>query len=69
MHTFILFPILHDARRPREQGSRYFTYLSRTISLTKLSEMASLADSGRVQNAMKYCLKLRKTGTAGQRVE
>ena len=37
--------------------------------LTNLLEMTSLAASGRLQNAIKYCINVRKTGLTGIRVE
>ena len=43
-------------------GPRTFTHLSRTVRLTNLSDMTSLAASGRLQNAIKYCTKAHKTG-------
>ena len=47
---------------------RNFTDLSGTISLTKVLDMTSLAAYSRLQNATKYCAKVRKTGVA-DRVE
>ena len=49
-------------------GSRNFTHLSRTIGLTNLLDTTSLAASSRLQNAMKYCTKVRKTSPAGQKI-
>ena len=43
-----------------------FTCLSGTVDLTDLPDMTSLAVSGRLQNATKYCTKLLKTGAAGR---
>ena len=48
-----------------KRGSPNFTHLSRTISLTKLLDTISLAASGRLQNAIKYCTKVCKIGAAG----
>ena len=48
-----------------EQESRNITHLPWTISLTNLPDMTSIAASGRLQNAVKYCTKVRKTGVAG----
>ena len=45
--------------------SRNFANLSGTASRRNLSDMTSLAVSDRVQNAIKYYTKLRKTGDAG----
>ena len=39
------------------------------IGLTNVPDMTSLAASGRLQNAIKYCAEVRKTGPAGQRME
>ena len=46
-----------------------FTHLSRTVCLTYMPDITSLTASGRLQNAIKYCLKVRKTGPGGQSVE
>ena len=51
------------------RGSRTFAGLSGTIGSQNLPNMTSLAASGRLQNAVKYCTKVRKTGPADQRVE
>ena len=40
-----------------------------TIGLTVPLDVISLAVSGQVQNAFKYCTKVRKTSPVGQRVE
>ena len=45
-----------------KQGSRNFTHLSRTIGFT------NLAAPGWLQNVIKYCTKVRKTGPVRQRV-
>ena len=47
-----------------KRGSRNFTNLSGTDSLTNLLDTSLLAASGRLQNAIKYCTKVRKTGVA-----
>ena len=52
-----------------QQLSQNFAYLSGTIDLTNLPDMTSLATSGRLHKATKYCAKVRKTGPAGQTVE
>ena len=59
------------SRERFKRGSPNSTHLSETIGNTKLpdSHMASLAASGRLQSAIKYCTKVDKTGPAGQRVE
>ena len=48
-----------------QRGSRNFTFLSGKIGLTDLPDMTPLADSGQLQNAIKYCLKVRRMGAAG----
>ena len=74
-HSFLC----DDRRRPVSSGgicrkrfkraSGNFTDLSGTIGPKKLSDMTSFAVSGRVQNVIKYCTKVSKTGPAGQRVK
>ena len=54
------------SRERFKQGSRTFPCLLRTIGLTNLPDMTSLAGSGRLQNAIKYCIKVRKTGPTGK---
>ena len=44
------------SREQFEQGSRHFTHLLRTIDLTNLPDMTSLASSGRLQNAIKFSI-------------
>ena len=56
----------------REQftpGSQKFYQLIGAIGLTNLPDTTSLDASGRLQNAIDYCTKVRETGPAGQRVE
>ena len=55
------------SRETFKLGSRnctivFWTILSRTSGPTNLLEIASPAPSGRLQNAIKYCRKVRKTG-------
>ena len=40
-----------------------------TIGLTNIPETTSRGASGHLQNAIKYCTKVRKTGPASQGVE
>ena len=40
--------------------------LLRTLGLTNLPDMTSLAYSGRLQNAIKYCIIVPKMGPAGK---
>ena len=47
-------------------GSQNFAALSGTISLTNLPHMPSLGPSIWLQNAIEYCIKVRKTGPAGK---
>ena len=39
-----------------------------TIGLKNIPDMTSLAASGRLQNAIKYCTKVLKTGSAGKQL-
>ena len=48
-----------------KRGSQTFTHISGTANLTNLPDMSSLAAFGRLQNAIKYCTKVRQTGAAG----
>ena len=48
-----------------KRGSGNFIRLSEIASLINLSDTMSLAASGRLQNAIKYCTKVRKMGAAG----
>ena len=48
-----------------KRGSRNCTHLSGTVSLIYLLDMTWLAASSRLQNAFKYCTKVRKTGAVG----
>ena len=48
-----------------KQGSRNFTHMLWTIGPTNMPHMTSLALSGRLQNAIKYRTKVRKTGAVG----
>ena len=57
------------SRERFNQGPRNFTHSSQTIGLTNLLDMASLAASSRLQNAIKYCAKVPKANSAGQRVK
>ena len=43
-----------------------FKRLSGTVGLTNLLDMTSLAASGRLQNAIKYCPKVHKTRAVGK---
>ena len=43
-----------------------FYALSATVNLTNLPDMTSLAASGRLQNAIKYCTKVPYTGATGK---
>ena len=49
--------------------ARNFTPSSGTNDPAKLPDMMSLAASGRLQNAIKYCTKVHKMRVVGQRVE
>ena len=59
------------SRERFKQRSRNFLHLSGTIGLISLPDVTSLAIVSRPQNqnAIKYCIKVRETGPAGQRVE
>ena len=57
------------SRKRFVRRSPYFTRLSGKICPTNLPDMTSLAASGRLQNAIKYCAKVRKTGPGGLRVD
>ena len=57
------------SRERFEQRSQNFTRLSWKIGPTNLLHLTSLAVSGWLHNAMRYCTKVRKTGLASQRVE
>ena len=46
-----------------ERGSRNFTRISGTANLIHLPDITSLAAMGQMQYAIKYCTKVRKTGT------
>ena len=43
-----------------KRGSRHFTHLSETANVTNLSDMTSLAVSGRLQKSTEYCTTVRK---------
>ena len=62
-------PSVKISRDHFKWGSRNFTCLSQTTGPTNLRDLTSLTDSCRLQNAIKCCTKVRKTGPAGQRVE
>ena len=47
----------------------HFSCLSGGIDTTILTDMTSLAASGRLQNTIKNCISVRKTGATGRRVE
>ena len=53
----------------RERFLTKFYKLNETMTLTNVPDVTSLAVSGRLQNGIKYCTKLRKAGPVGQRVE
>ena len=55
-------------RQQFKPGSRNFTHLSGAIGHTEVPDITSLVASGRLQNAIKYCTQVRKTGPAGERV-
>ena len=61
--TFHILSTLLYALNPQFVGFSC-TWLSWTISSTNLPDMTSLAASRRLQNAIKYCTKVRKTGVA-----
>ena len=48
-----------------KRGSPNVVRLPGTASLANLPHMTSYAASGRLQNAIKYCTKVHKTGAAG----
>ena len=50
-------------------GSQNFTSLWWLIGSTNFADMTSLAVSGQLQSVVKYCTKVHKTGSDGQRVE
>ena len=50
------------SRERFKQDSKNFTGISWTISPTNLQDMTSPAFSGWLENAIKYCTKVRKTG-------
>ena len=54
------------SREGFKRGSRNFTGLSGTIGLTNLPDMTSLAISGWLQNAIKYCTKYVKRVCAAE---
>ena len=51
------------------EGHQIFSHFSRTICHTNLSDMPSLALYDRLQNATKYCTKVRKMRPAEKRIE
>ena len=53
-------------REQFKQGSPIFTHLSGTIGLTNLLDTTSLAASSQLQNAIKYCSRVRKTGVVSK---
>ena len=54
------------SRERFKQGLRNFTALSETIILMNQPDTTSLAASGRLQNAVECCIKVRKTDPAGK---
>ena len=48
-----------------KRGSKNFTCLSWTIGPTNVLDMTSPSVAGQLQNAIKYCTKVRKMGAAG----
>ena len=48
-----------------KQRSHNFAYSSDATILINLPDMTSLAASDRLQNVIKYCIEVRKTGVAG----
>ena len=54
------------SRENFEPASRNFTAVSGTIRPTNKPDMRSLAASSRLQNAVEYCIKVRKTGPAAK---
>ena len=53
------------SREGFKQGSHNYTAISGKISLTN-PDMASLAASGQLQNAIEFCIKVRKMHPAGK---
>ena len=54
------------SREMFKQGLQNFTHLLGTIGLRELSDLTSLTASVRLQNAIRYCTKVRKTGASGK---
>ena len=51
------------------RSPKFYMFIGAQSALTNLPDMTSPAISGRLQDAIKYCTKVHRTGPAGQRVE
>ena len=64
-----LYPWVEFLKNGLSEDNKIIHAYRGTIGLANLWDMTSLAAFGRLQNAIKYCTKVHKTGPAGQRVE